>query len=248
VAAAVLPADYLFTAGDNGVHTFTGGVKLVTAGSQSVTATDTASASVAGSAAVTVTPAAATHLGFAAPSSAHVNVAFSITVTALDAYGNTATGYRGAVHFRSSLAKTKLPPDYTFTAADGGVHTFTNGVTFTRRGNATLTVTDKANSSITGSAAVTVTTSPLAGPGSPLDADGGLDEILGEVLAEDPPPGQDAGLRVGIVLQELRDAGILDAFFAAHKDRGRGQLIALLRDEIRDFLAEDVGFGAFAWL
>ena len=36
-----LPADYTFLAGDNGSHTFTGEVTLATAGTQTVTATDT---------------------------------------------------------------------------------------------------------------------------------------------------------------------------------------------------------------
>ena len=42
-SAVVLPADYTFTTGDggdNGVHTFPGGVTLVTVGDQSLTATD----------------------------------------------------------------------------------------------------------------------------------------------------------------------------------------------------------------
>ena len=38
---AVLPGDYTFTAGDAGTHTFTNGVTLKTAGTQSITATDT---------------------------------------------------------------------------------------------------------------------------------------------------------------------------------------------------------------
>jgi sugar lactone lactonase YvrE len=39
----VLPADYTFTVADAGVHTFTGGVTLITSGAQTITATDTAS-------------------------------------------------------------------------------------------------------------------------------------------------------------------------------------------------------------
>lgn len=45
-SGVVLPAAYMFTTGvggDNGVHTFPGGVTLITAGSQPLTATDTAS-------------------------------------------------------------------------------------------------------------------------------------------------------------------------------------------------------------
>src|SRR5260370_13435156 len=37
---ALLPGNYTFVAGDNGVHTFSNGVTLKTAGSQTVTATD----------------------------------------------------------------------------------------------------------------------------------------------------------------------------------------------------------------
>ena len=37
-----------------------------------------------------------------APASATAGVAFNFTVTALDALGNTATGYSGTVHFTST--------------------------------------------------------------------------------------------------------------------------------------------------
>ena len=178
---------------------------------------------------------------------ARVNVAFTVTVTALDAYNNTATGYRGTVQFSSSLRKTKLPSHYAFTAADNGVHTFTNGVTFTQTGTATLQVNDRSNHSIAASASISVTTSPLAGPGSPLDADGGLDEILAEILDGNPQLDQGSGLSIGIVLQELRDEGFLDAYFASQKNRSHGQLVAQLKDEIETFLAGDVAFSDFAW-
>jgi hypothetical protein len=39
----VLPADYTFTADDHGVHTFPGGVTLITPGDQTITVTDTPS-------------------------------------------------------------------------------------------------------------------------------------------------------------------------------------------------------------
>jgi hypothetical protein len=247
-ASRVLPSDYTFNAADAGVHTFTNGVKLVTAGSQSVMATDTVSPTITGSATVTVNPAAATQLRLDAPSSARTNVAFSVTVTALDAYDNTATGYRGSVRFTSSLKRTKLPNNYTFTAADAGVHTFTNGVTFTRIGTATLTVTDTGSSSIKGTATISVTNSPLAGPGSPIDADGGVSEVLDEILSGNSKFNNDDGIRVGIVLQELNDEGILAAFLGSGKKKSRAELIALLRDEIAAFLDGDVGFGSFDWM
>ena len=154
---AGLPANYTFTAADDGVHTFTG-LTLKTAGSQTVTATDTVTSSITGSATVAVSPAAASTLVVTAPTSATAGVPISVTVTAKDPYGNTATGYLGTVHFTSSDSQTGviLPANYTFTAADAGVHTFTNGVTLETAGNQTVTATDTSTSSITGSATVTV--------------------------------------------------------------------------------------------
>ena len=43
----------------------------------------------------------------------------------MDAFGNTVTGYRGKVKFTSTDTQASLPADYTFTAADAGIHTFT---------------------------------------------------------------------------------------------------------------------------
>jgi hypothetical protein len=47
------------------------------------------------------------------------------TLTAVDAYGNRVTGYRGKAHFTGSDPKAVLPADYTFTARDNGAHAFT---------------------------------------------------------------------------------------------------------------------------
>src|SRR5439155_1678843 len=129
-SGAAVPANYTFVAGDNGAHTFSNGVTLVTAGSQTVTGTDTVTSSITGSASVTVNPAAAATLAVSAPATATAGSAFSITVTAQDTYGNTATGYTGTVHFTKtdSGSGTAVPANYTFVAGDSGVHTFTNGV------------------------------------------------------------------------------------------------------------------------
>src|SRR5262249_8756006 len=126
---------------------------LKTAGSQSLTATDTATSSITGGqSGIMVTAAAATHLAISAPANVSIGVAFSVTVTALDAYGNVATGYPGNIHFTSSDHKAILPSDYTFVAADAGVHTFT--VTLKSSGTQTLTATDRNTGSIKGSASV----------------------------------------------------------------------------------------------
>ena len=58
----------------------------------------------------------------------------------------------------------------------------------------------------------------------------------------------ESGLAVGAVLQQLKEQGILAAFFAANANRSRHDLIALLRSEIEDFLASDVAFGDFHWV
>ena len=69
-----------------------------------------------------------------------------------------ATGYTGTVHFTSSDPAASLPSDYTFTAADSGVHTFAGGVTFNTTESQALTATDTSNNSITGTSnPVTVT-------------------------------------------------------------------------------------------
>jgi hypothetical protein len=52
--SVVLPADYTFTAADQGTHRFTGGFTLITPGDQTITATDTADNTIVGSATVTV--------------------------------------------------------------------------------------------------------------------------------------------------------------------------------------------------
>ncbi len=75
----------------------------------------------------------------------------SITVTAKDANGKTASGYTGTVHFTSSDIKSVLPSNYAFQASDAGVHTFTNGVTLETAGSQSINVADSGFSSITGS-------------------------------------------------------------------------------------------------
>jgi uncharacterized repeat protein (TIGR03803 family) len=147
---AALPADYTFQSSDQGVHTFT--ATLYTAGSQSITGTDTSNNSITGVQGITVTAAAVTHLIISGPSSVRSNNAFSVTVTAADAYGNTVAGYSGTVHFSDALSGGTLPADYTFTSSDAGVHTFT-GLKLKTRGLQTITVTD----TVMGSLNITVT-------------------------------------------------------------------------------------------
>jgi hypothetical protein len=144
---ADLPLNYTFTASDNGQHVF--GTSLETAGTQSITATDTAMSSITGTqSGIVVLPAAASSLvvsGFPSPTTA--GVAQSFTVTARDRYGNTATSYRGIVHFTSGDGQAALPADYTFAAGDNGTHTLMAALK--TAGIQAITATDTGNSSLT---------------------------------------------------------------------------------------------------
>jgi hypothetical protein len=97
-----------------------------------------------------VTPAAASRFVMSAPSSVTSGVAFSLTITVEDAYGNVVTGYTGTIRFTSTDRTATLPANYTFTAADKGVHTF-SGLVLRKRGTQKITLTDTLNSSLTGS-------------------------------------------------------------------------------------------------
>jgi hypothetical protein len=148
--AASLPSDYTFTGNDGGVHTWFSGTTLRTAGPQTLTVTDAADGTITGSFTVVVVPDAANTLAISDfPSSLASNQPSTLTVTARDRFGNTATGYRGTVHATSSDAAASLPGDYTFNGGDGGSHTFVNGLTLRTTGLQFLTVTDTINGTIT---------------------------------------------------------------------------------------------------
>ena len=145
-ASTVLPADYTFVPNDNGQHVFTSGVELVTAGSQTVTATATNSGSTNGTSnAIAVSPAAASHISLGTVARATAGTAFNVSVSALDPFNNTATSYNGSVHFTSTDGAATLPADSTLTNGTGTV-----SFTFNTAGNQTLTATDTVTSSIVG--------------------------------------------------------------------------------------------------
>jgi hypothetical protein len=138
---AVLPADVTLT---NGVGSFS--ETLDTAGSQTITATDTVDHTVTGTSnAEIVTPGVATHFSVSLPANGTAGTPGSIIVTALDAFGNVATGYTGTVHFTSTDGIAVLPADTTLT---NGVGTFSE--TLDTAGSQTITATDTAHGAITG--------------------------------------------------------------------------------------------------
>ena len=147
-ASAVLPANYTFTGGDAGIHVFS--VTLKTAGTRSITATDTVTGTITGTqSGIVVNVGPTFHLvvsGFTNPTTA--GVAHNVTVTAQDAGGNTTTAYTGTVHFTSSDGAAVLPANYTFTGGDAGVHVFS--VTLKTAGTQSITATDTVTGTITG--------------------------------------------------------------------------------------------------
>jgi hypothetical protein len=149
-----LPGNYTFTGPDNGVHVFSNGVTLVTAGSRTVTATDTVNGAITGlTGTISVTPEVASIFTVVAGNTQNSAVPFTVTVTAKDAFGNTATGYRGTAHFTSNDGAATLPADYAFTGGDSGVHAFNNGVTLETAQTTTITATDTIDALVTGSSA-----------------------------------------------------------------------------------------------
>jgi hypothetical protein len=106
----------------------TAGTYQVTVSAGSVTGT---------SASFTVAPASVNYFTISVPPSAATGSPFNVTVSALDAFGNLATGYTGLVHFTSTDASAILPVDATLS---GGVGTFS--ATLKSGGSQTITATD----------------------------------------------------------------------------------------------------------
>jgi hypothetical protein len=132
---------YTFTATDQGVASIT--ETLLTAGTQTLFGSDSV---VGGAVNLSVNPAAASSLRFTSPGTVTAGVAFQLTVTAYDAFGNVVTGYLGTL----SLSRTDGigPVVYTMTSADAGTYTFT--VTVANPGPVSFMIADRDTSSIAG--------------------------------------------------------------------------------------------------
>ncbi len=113
------PATYTLTEADNGQHIFT--ATIIETGQYALYVKD-------GNVASQIVYVHVDHQGrftFAAPAQAHNGAPFQFHLVALDDAGNPNPDFAGSVHFSSSDPRATLPADYTFTADDGGVHTFT---------------------------------------------------------------------------------------------------------------------------
>ncbi|MEK7214909.1 MAG: Ig-like domain-containing protein, partial [Chloroflexota bacterium] len=125
--AAVLPATYTYTSGDAGSHTFTGGVTLKTAGTQTVTVADADFPSITGSQAgilvqadvVSISTSSFTVSRTQVPANGGVTVA-TLTALVTDQFGNPKTGQ--SVVFSSSRGGTDT---ISATSSSGGTYTAT---------------------------------------------------------------------------------------------------------------------------
>jgi hypothetical protein len=123
LSGTITPTSVTFVSG-----VWTGSVTVTLAGSDSITATDsTVTPSITGTSNLfMVNPGAAAQFVFSTVGTQTAGVPFTITVTAEDAYGNTATSYLATAAFTSSDlgAGVVLPSPYTFTSGDAGSHVF----------------------------------------------------------------------------------------------------------------------------
>src|SRR5262249_14934909 len=150
--SATLPADYTFTAGDAGSHTFAPGVTFASVGSQTLTATDAASSSVTGSESAVGAADAGRGVRLERSFTWVAGRPDTVTVSALDDLGHVDPDYRGTVELTSS-DPFSTAMEYTFTAADAGVHSF-DGFVLGQAGGAELFALDEVVTSITGSLGV----------------------------------------------------------------------------------------------
>jgi hypothetical protein len=133
----------------NGTRTFSSGCALNKSGTQTFYVRDTAQTAIFGSATVTISAGSATHYSLTPSTTTPARgVAFTITVSALDASNLVDTNYGGTVTFTSTDAAALLPSDYIFQPSDAGVHVFT--VTINTSGAHTVTGTDTVTASING--------------------------------------------------------------------------------------------------
>jgi LPXTG-motif cell wall-anchored protein len=148
---ATLPADLMLVNGSAQAS-----ATLTMAGARTITGTDTVTPSITGtSGSVNVLAGNATTFTVSAPPAATTGVAFSVDVTAFDAFANPAFGYAGTVHFTSTDGAAVLPADSTLT---NGAGTFS--VTLNTTGSQDVVATDTVTSSITGMDSVTVSAVP----------------------------------------------------------------------------------------
>jgi len=157
-AAASLPANATLT---NGTGTFA--ATLNTAGSQTITAADTVTATITGTSGAIAVISVATHFTVSAPASATAGTPLNFTVTALDSSNHTVTGFSGTVHFTSSDGAAVLPANATLTNGTG-----TFSATLKTAGNQTIAASGTVTATIAGTSGSIVVAAVVVVPPAPV--------------------------------------------------------------------------------
>jgi VCBS repeat protein/centrosomal CEP192-like protein len=150
---AILPSDQGLA---SGTGTFTATLK--TSGNQTITATDSVTASITGTSAA-INDKGATHFSVSAPANATSGSAFDLTVNALDDTNNVVAGYAGTVSFSSSDTHADLPPTQMMTT---GTQTFPAALK--TAGSQTIKVTDTVTAIVGTSGTINVSAAAAANP------------------------------------------------------------------------------------
>ena len=101
------------------------------------------------------------HLDVSVPASTIAGTPIGATITAKDASNATITNYAGTVHFASTDSQATLPSDYSFVAADNGVHSFASAFVLRTAGDQHLRVNDLVVTTATGDAPIAVSAGAL---------------------------------------------------------------------------------------
>jgi uncharacterized protein (TIGR03437 family) len=201
-------------------------VTLKTAGTQTVTATDTVTGITGTSNNITVNAASASSF-VVTPQylSVYAGLLFNITVTAHDQFGNTATGYAGTVKITASDIQATLPANSTLNV---GTHVF--NVTLGTVGSQTVTATDASTPSISGtSAAITV----HAGIPASVQADSGTPQSAVVGTAFPNLPVWPSAVLSG-EFEETNASGMATVTATANLVPGTFQMLVTAEGEIRN--------------
>src|SRR5262249_4226928 len=146
------PANYTFTAADQGVHTFT--FTLKTASLQDLFVADTANPSMNGrEVGLQVNPGAVARFILEANStSVKRGSSFILFAEAVNAYGNVTT-FTGTVGFSSSDPTATLPGPEPFPSNNNDLGNFI----LRKKGKQTITIFDENDPSISGTVTINVT-------------------------------------------------------------------------------------------
>ena len=151
---ALLPANSTLAGGTGTIS-----VTLETPGNQTITVTDMSKTTITGvTNSISVSVAAATRFAVSTPSTVAAGTTFTFNVTSLDGSGQPFTGYTGTVSFTSTDGQAELPANSTLTNGKG---TFSG--TLKTDGNQTITATDSAVASITGTSTSIHVLAPASG-------------------------------------------------------------------------------------